>query len=134
MDDPQATTNDGSISYNALDVEHADADGFVIGSVRELVPDDVSTTPPVVAKMYFSESFTDDDDSERTYRIELDYPAGVENTVVEMTDVPTVNGSRLFRRFVDNMAETQGYDVDVVDITEYLEEREEGADGDERDD
>jgi hypothetical protein len=119
----QNTAANGSgIDYEPLDRDDAPEDGFTIGSVRDLVPEDVTEDPPAQARLYFSEEFTDDEDSERTYVLVLDYPEGVENTVIRMENVPTVHGQRMFRKFLDRTM--TGYEVEVVGMVEYLEQNE----------
>lgn len=115
----QNATNDGGIDYEPLNRDDA-PDDYVISSVRSLVPEDIQEKPPAEARLYFSEEFTDDEDSERTYILVLDYPEGVENTVIRMEHVPTVHGVRLFRRFLNESL--PDYEVEVVPITDYLEQ------------
>lgn len=116
----QNTAASDEIDYEPLDRDDAPDEGYVIGSVRDLVPDDVTTMPPAQARLYFSEEFTDEEDSERTYILVLDYPEGVENTVIRMENVPTVHGTRLFRQF---LAETMDdYETQVVPMTDYLKQ------------
>lgn len=112
------------IDYEPLDRDHAPTDGFQIGGVRELVPDDITTTPPLTAKLYFSEEFTDEDESERTYVLEIAKPAGLENNVIRMEGVPTVHGTRLFRKYLDGLAQDRGYEVETVPLVDYLERNE----------
>lgn len=100
---------------------------FVTLSVRELDPHDITTTPPVTAKLYMSPEFTNEGGADvefgktRDYYVVLEYPEGMENTVVLVEDFSTSLGSRLFQKFVEGVAVDKGYDVERGDVTEFLE-------------
>ncbi|WP_226043381.1 hypothetical protein [Natrinema sp. DC36] len=117
-------------TQNRTDFEPLTADtapeDFQILSVFDLVPDDIKTTPPATAKLLMSPEFTNprgadaDRGKTRDYVIVLEYPARVENTVVKMNDCPTHRGSRLFRGFLENVADDKGYTLDSQQIDDYL--------------
>jgi len=114
-----------TISYNALDADSA-PDGFEPLSGFELVPDDIQTTPPATATLHMSREFTNPDGADadsgktRDYVIVIDYPQGVENTVVRMNDCPTTHGSRMFWKFVDNICEDKGYTSERISGQELV--------------
>jgi len=111
--------------FEAVEEDSA-PENFEILSVFKLVPDDISETPPVTAKLFMSPWFTneggaaEESGKTRDYVVVLEYPACMDNTVVRMGGCPTVHGSRMFRKFVESVAEDKGYTVEREDVTEYF--------------
>lgn len=99
---------------------------FQILSVCDLVPDDITSTPPATATLFMSPVFTNPGGADvergktRDYVLVLEYPDPIENTVIRMNDCPTHRGSRLFRGFLENMADEKGYTIDRQQIDDYL--------------
>lgn len=112
----------GQIDYEGLDRDDVPSEGFEAGAIRDLVPKDVMSRPRIRAELHFSSEFTDEDESERTYIVLLDYPDCMDNTVVRMENVPTWAGMRLFTKFVKGEFGAT-HDIEVVDLIEVLEER-----------
>lgn len=113
-----------SADFEAVDAATA-PDEFQITAGYELTPEDAGT-PPAEAMLFMSPEFTNPEGADadrgktRDYAVVIQYPPGVENTVVRMNDCPTVHGSRIFRQFVESTAEKHGYVSERVPVEEYL--------------
>lgn len=114
------------ITYEPLDADTA-PDHFKILSAFELTPDNIQTTPPATAKLFMSPEFTNPDGGDadsgktRDYVLVIGYPDGVDNTVVRMNDCPTVYGSRMFRKFIENTCAEKGYTKETIQIEELVQ-------------
>jgi hypothetical protein len=115
-----------TISYEPLDATSA-PNHFEPLSGFELTPDDIETTPPATATLFISPEFTNPNGADadrgktRDYVIVIEYPAGVENTVVRMNNCPTTHGSRMFWKFVDKISDDKSYTSDRIPVEELIE-------------
>lgn len=118
------------IGYEAVDDDTA-PDHFQPLSGYDLTPDDIMTSPPVTATLSMSPEFTnpegeDADRTTRDYVIVLEYPPGVDNTVVRMNDCPTIHGTRMFRTFLERKFTTEGYTKERIELEQLLDGEESG--------
>lgn len=100
-------------------------DDYEILTVYDMEPNDVTQTPPFTAKLFMSPEFTDEGDEDgrgkkRDYVLVFDYPDPLDNTVIKMGDCPTTRGSRIFGKYVEEIAEEKGYEMEREDIEDYL--------------
>ena len=119
------TTTDDSTEPTIYAVE-AVPESFEILSRTELRPDDIRSTPPCTASLYMSPQFTNDGGADvefgktRHFVVELAYPSGVDDTIVQMDDRPVDHGTRMFQRFVRDLADDKGYETERLSMVEIL--------------
>jgi len=122
-DTPQPTDSTEPRIY-AVDAVPND---YQINGRFELHPNDITTTPPCTISLYMSPQFTNDGGADvdegktRHYVIELAYPEGVDDTIVQMDDGSCAHGNRIFERFVRDLADEKGYRMERKSIVEMLE-------------
>lgn len=111
MSETHVTTEHGTelVAENVDHVEDIEGIEVSLMSTRKLIPDDITTTPPATLKGYMGTG-----DSHGTWWIELDYPAGVDNTVVRMSGIEDWMGIKMVSKFADNTAEEKGYTIERV--------------------
>jgi hypothetical protein len=109
-------TTDDSTEPTIYAIE-AVPEAFEILSRTELHPNDILETLPCTASLYMSPQFTNDGGADvgtsRHFVVELAYPPGVDDTIVQMDDRPVDHGTRLFQRFVRDLADDKGYEINA---------------------
>lgn len=114
------------IGYEAVDAATA-PENFQPLAGYDLTPEDILTSPPCAATLFMSPEFTNpkgadaDRGKTRDYVIVLEYPPGVDNTVVRMNDCPTTHGSRMFRKFVERKFTSEGYTKERIPVEQLID-------------